>query len=254
VLVGDADKITVKAGEIGLDCGQLSVINCPESKEACQKAVAMVSSGQGDILMKGLVDTSVIMKAILDRETGLRNGTLISHITMIEAESLGRLIFVTDGAINIKPDLTQKREIIQNAIIAAHNLGYEQPKVAVLAALEKISEKMPETIEAAALSKMGDRGQITGGIVDGPLAIDNALSEESARIKGIESQVAGQADILFTPEIIAGNILGKSPVYFAGGRIAAIIGGTSSPVVITSRASKPETKLVSIAASVLMVD
>ncbi|MDI3547813.1 MAG: phosphate butyryltransferase [Halanaerobiales bacterium] len=254
VLVGDRDQIDKNADRVGLDLSRIEVINLPSGPEACERAVQLVSSGEGDILMKGMVETPIIMKAILNKEYGLRTGRLISHIAMIESRTLGRLLFVTDGGMNIKPDLMQKKEIIENAIEIAHELGYERPRVAILAAIEKVNPDMLETVEAAILAKMGDRGQIRGGIIDGPLAIDNAISEEAARIKGINSLVAGRADILLVPEIVAGNILGKSPVYFAGDRIATVIGGTSHPVVLTSRASTAEIKLISIAATVLMAD
>jgi phosphate butyryltransferase len=252
VLVDDRDIIKSVARDIDIDMNKVEIVNVSNKLEACEKAVQLLSSGQGDILMKGLIDTSIIMKAVLNKEFGLRSGELISHITMIESRVLKRLLFVTDGGINIKPSLEEKKDIIRNAVNVAIKLGYEKPKVAVIAAIEKINSAMPETIEAAALAKMSDRGQISGAIIDGPLAIDNALSEEAARIKGIESAVAGKADILLAPEIIAGNILGKSPIYFAGDRIATIIGGTSKPVVLTSRANTADIKLISIAATVLM--
>lgn len=254
ILIGDEDKIRRLAEKVGLKKDKYIVINEKDKSVACSRAVRMVSQGDGDILMKGLVDTSIIMKAVLNKDYGLRTGHLISHIAMIEAKNLNRLVFITDGGMNIKPDLDEKRQIIINAVKAARKLGYNRPKVAVLAAIEKVNPDMPETMDAAALSKMGERGQIEFCIIDGPLAIDNAISSEAARIKGIESPVAGEADILLVPEIIAGNILGKSSIYFAGDRIATIIGGTSSPVVLTSRASSSEIKLVSIAATVLMAD
>ncbi|HHY09013.1 MAG TPA: bifunctional enoyl-CoA hydratase/phosphate acetyltransferase [Firmicutes bacterium] len=252
VLVGAKDKIEDLTAEVGLDPDSVEIIDAPSLPTACQKAVQLVASGAGDLLMKGLVDTAVLMRAVLNKEWGLRTERLISHIAMIETEFMNRLIFVTDGGINIRPDLLQKKMIIENAIDVTKKLGYTEPKVAVLAAIEKVNEEMPETVDAAALTQMAARGQITGGLVDGPLAIDNALSKEAAAMKGIQSDVAGRADILLVPDIVSGNILGKSPIYFANGKIAAIIGGTSKPVVLTSRANTDEIKLISIAAAVLM--
>mgnify|MGYP006281306861 CR=1 FL=1 len=252
MLVGNKKKIEKESVKVDLDLEQVKIIEASDNKNACCKAVQMVSFGEGDILMKGLVDTSIIMKSVLNEEFGLATGRLISHIAMVESSALNRLVFVTDGGMNIKPDLEEKKQIIENAINVAHKLGYNNPRVAIMAAVEKVKSQMPETLDAAALSKMGDRGQISGGLVDGPLALDNALSEEAARIKGIDSPVAGRADILLVPEIVAGNLLGKSSVYFAQDDIATIIGGTSHPIVLTSRANTAQIKLISIAATVLM--
>jgi len=252
ILIGCKNKIEKISRSVGLNNTDIEIVDVENDKEACKKAVKLTSSGKADLLMKGLIDTSLIMKEVLNKEYGLRKNRLISHIAMVESKVLGRLLFVTDGGMNIKPDLDERKEIIQNAINVTKKLDYENPKVAVLAAIEKVNSAMEETIEAAALSKMNDRGQIKGGIVDGPLAIDNALSEEAAKMKGILSPVAGKADILHVPEIVSGNILGKSSIYLANEKIAAIIGGTSSPVVLTSRANTADIKLVSIAAAVLM--
>jgi len=253
ILVGCQNKIEKIATELELNNQRLDIVDIENNKEACQEAVKLTSSGQADLLMKGLVDTSTLMKAVLNKEYGLRTNRLISHIAMVESNAVGRLLFVTDGGINIKPDLNERKEIIQNAINITIKLGYEKPKVAVLAAIEKVNSAMEETVTAAALAKMSDRGQIKNGIVDGPLAIDNALSEEAAKMKGIISPVAGKADILHVPEIIAGNILGKSSIYLAREKIAAIIGGTSCPIVVTSRSNTADIKLVSIVTAVLMV-
>ena len=252
ILIGDKEKIRTIAAEIKLDLAQIKLIEAKDNREACQEAVRLISSGKGDILMKGLVGTSTIMKAVLNEEYGLATGRLISHIAMVESSALDRLVFVTDGGMNIKPDLEEKKQIIQNAIEAANQLGFEKPRVAVMAAVEKVNSQMSETLDAAVLTKMADRGQIKGAVIDGPLALDNALSKEAARIKGLESPVAGKADILLVPEIVAGNLLGKSSVYFAEDDIATIIGGTSHPIVLTSRANTARIKLISIAATVLM--
>lgn len=253
ILVGNKAKIIKTAKKIGMNHNNLEVINIENKNEACEKATKLTSSGEADILMKGLVDTSVIMKAVLNENYGLRTNKTISHIAMFESKTVNRLLFITDGGMNIKPDLETRKEIIQNAIDVTNKLGYSNPKVAILGAIEKINPKMEDTITAAALAKMGDRGQISGGIVDGPLAIDNALSEEAAKIKKIKSPVAGKADILHVPEIVSGNILGKSSIYLADEKMAAIIGGTSKPVVVTSRANTANIKLISIAAAVQML-
>jgi len=253
ILVGDEQKILNISKKLNFDLKEFEIIDIKDSKKACEKAVKLTNTGEADILMKGMVDTSTIMKEVLNKEYGLCTERLISHIAMFESSTLGKLIFVTDGGMNIKPDLKQRKEIIENAIEVTNKLGYEEPKVAILAAIEKVNPNMEDTIQAAALSKMGDRNQIEGGIIDGPLALDNALSKEAAKIKGIESPVAGEADILHVRDIVSGNILGKSSVYLAGEKMAAIIGGTTSPVVVTSRANTAEIKMISIATAVQML-
>ncbi len=252
ILFGSKSKIEELARDIDLEFKNIEIFNTINKREACKQAVKYTSSGNTDLLMKGMVDTAEIMKAVLDKEYGLRTERLISHITIIESQAVGRLIFTTDGGMNIKPDLEERKEIIQNAIDITRKMGYDKPKVAVLAAVEKVKQNMEDTISAAALAKMGERGQIKGGIVDGPLAIDNALSEEAAKIKGIDSPVAGKADILHVPDIISGNILGKSSIYLARDKLAAVIGGTSKPVVVTSRSNTSEIKFISIAAAILL--
>lgn len=253
IFIGCKQKIKEIGLQIGFNIEKFDIIDTNDKREACKIAVKKTSSGEADLVMKGMVDTSTIMQEVLNKEYGLRTERLISHLAVVESSALGRLIFVTDGGMNIKPDIYDRKEIIQNAIDITRKMGYENPKVAVLAAVEKVKAGMEDTISAAALAKMSDRGQIKGGIVDGPLAIDNALSEEAARIKGIESPVAGKADILHVPEIVAGNILGKSSIYLAQDKIAAMIGGTSHPVIATSRANTADIKLISIAAAVLMI-
>lgn len=254
VLIGTKNKIIKYAAEVGFEANNFELIDTANKQKACEKAVKLVAKGDCHILMKGIVDTSQIMKEVLSEDYGLTSNRLISHIAMIESTILNRIIFVTDGGMNIKPDLGKKKQIIENAVKVAHLLGYDMPKVAVLAAVEKVNQHMRETTEAAALAKMSERGQIEGAVVDGPLALDNALSEEAAQIKGIKSDVAGKADILLVPEIVSGNLLGKSPVYLAGDNIATIIGGTTQPVVLTSRANTAKIKLISIAAAVVMAD
>lgn len=249
ILVGDEEKITAIAGEIGLDLAKCTLVPETDPIQAARKAVAMVASGHGDLVMKGKVGTADILRAVLDKEQGLRTGKLLSHVTALDIPGYDRLLFMTDGAMNIAPDLGQKVQIIQNAVDAAMAVGLTQPKVAVLAAVELVNPDMPAAMEAALLAKMADRRQIKGAVVDGPLALDNAVSLHSAEVKGIDSPVAGKADILVVPDIEAGNVLYKSIVYFAKARVGGVIAGAKAPVVLTSRSDSHQAKLDSIAFS-----
>jgi len=249
ILIGDQDKITAIAEEVGLDLGKCQVIPEVDPTQAARRAVALVADGDADLVMKGKVGTADILRAVLDKDKGLRTGRLLSHVTALDIEGYDRLLFMTDGAMNIAPDLGQKIQIIQNSVDVAIALGFAQPKVAVLAAVELVNPDMPATQEAAMLAKMADRGQIKGAVVDGPLALDNAVSHHSAEVKGINSPVAGEADILMVPDIEAGNVLYKSIVYFAKARIAGVIAGAKAPVVLTSRSDSRQSKLDSIAFS-----
>ncbi|VBB06260.1 phosphate acetyl/butaryl transferase [Lucifera butyrica] len=252
VLIGDRVKIEKAAAGLNIDLRGLEIVNEPDDRQAAYQAVALVSRGQADVLMKGLINTADLLRAVLDKEIGLRTGRVLSHAAVFDVPGFDRLVMVTDGGMNIVPTLQQKAEIIQNSVMLAAALGLRPAKVAVLAAVEVINPDMPATLEAAALAKMADRGQIKGAIVDGPLALDNAISLEAARHKGIKSAVAGCADILLVPDIEAGNLLGKSLVYFAGGKIAGLVLGAAKPVVVTSRADSPEAKLMSIAMGALL--
>lgn len=250
ILVGDEEIIFAIAREIGLSLDKCQLVPEADPVVAARKAVALVASNQGDLVMKGRVGTADILRAVLDKEQGLRTGRLLSHVTAFEVKNFDRLLFMTDGAMNIAPDLGQKVQIIQNAVDLLHALGFERPKVAALAAVELVNPDMPAAIEAALLAKMADRGQIKGAVVDGPLALDNAVSIHSARIKGIESPVAGMADILMVPDIEAGNVLYKAIVYFGWqARVTGVITGAKAPVVLTSRSDSHEAKLDSIALS-----
>lgn len=251
-LVGDKKKIVNISEEVGLDLGGIEVVDAANPVEACRTAVQLVSSGQAQLVMKGLVGTAVILRAVLDKEIGLRTGNLLSHVAILEAVGYDRLILMTDGGMNIAPDLQQKAQIVQNAVEVACSLGFENPKVAPLAALELVNPDMPATVDAALLAKMAERGQIKNCIIDGPLALDNAISKEAAKHKGIVSAVAGEADILLVPYIEVGNVLYKSMVYFAGAQAAGVIAGARAPIVLTSRADSHQTKVNSIAAAVLM--
>ncbi|MDR7867180.1 MAG: phosphate butyryltransferase [Sporomusaceae bacterium] len=247
VLIGDQAKLKSLAGSTGVNLADVEVIHEPDVRQAARRAAAMAGSGQADMLMKGLIGTGDFLRALLDKELGLRTGSLLSHVFVIELAGWDRLLFVTDAAMNVSPTLADKAAIIGNAVTLAGALGVDPVRVAVLAAVETVDAGMPATLEAAALAKMAERGQIKGAIVDGPLALDNAISEEAARHKGIVSQVAGRADILMVPDIEAGNMLGKSMVYFARARIAGLVMGAAKPVIVTSRADSAESKMLSIA-------
>ncbi|MEC9488026.1 MAG: phosphate butyryltransferase [Halanaerobium sp.] len=247
VLVGDGARIKKIAEDIELDLSQVEVADYPDVSAAAEKAIQLVSKGRADFVMKGIVGTATVLRALLKDEYGLKKAKLLSHLSVFDLEALDRLIIMTDGAMNIAPDLNDKVEILQNAIPVAHAIGIEKPLVAPLAAVEVVNPKRPATMDAAALSKMADRGQIKGAIVDGPLAFDNAISEEAAKHKGIESPVAGRADILLVPDIEAGNILYKTITNFVKMRSASIVVGAKVPMVLTSRADDYLTKYYSIA-------
>jgi phosphate butyryltransferase len=252
ILIGNKSAIEKIAQSIDMDLSLFEVIDIPEKTAAAKKAVELVSTGKAQMVMKGSIGTADILKAVLDKEIGLRTGRVLSHVGLLEVAKYHKLIILTDGGMNIAPDLQQKKEILQNAIDVAHGLGIEMPKVAPLAALELVNPDMQATIDAAQLSKMADRGQIKGAIVDGPLAFDNAISMEAAEHKGIKSPVAGDADILLVPNIETGNVLYKSIVYFADSKSAGIIVGAKAPIVLVSRSDSPEAKLNSIALAVVL--
>jgi phosphate butyryltransferase len=252
ILVGDKDIIEKLAREMSFDLSKVEIVDEKDGVEATRKATAMVSGGKAQVLMKGLIDTSVIMKAVLDKEIGLRTDSVISHVAVFDVPTYHKVFMVTDAAMIIAPDLEQKKKIIDNAVKLAHALDIAEPKVAVLAAKEKVSPKMEATVHAKELADMNKAGEITGCIVDGPFALDNAVSKESARIKGIDSVVAGDADILLAPDIEAGNVLYKALSFLANAKSAGLIVGTSKPIVLTSRADNEEAKLNSIVLATLM--
>ncbi|MGB3368553.1 MAG: phosphate butyryltransferase [Acidaminobacteraceae bacterium] len=252
ILVGDADKIKEIADTLNMDLGNYEVIDMKDAAEASIKAVELVSSGKAHIVMKGLVDTAIILKAVLNKEVGLRTGNVLSHVAVFDVANFPRLLMVTDAAMNIAPDLKAKKQIIENSIIVGNALDIEVPKVAVICAKEKVNEKMPATVDAAELVKMNENGELTGCLVGGPLALDLAVSEEAVRIKGFSNPVAGKADILLCPTIEAGNVLYKSLSFLCDAKSAGIIVGAKAPIVLTSRADNDETKLNSIALGVLM--
>ncbi|WP_434133539.1 phosphate butyryltransferase [Sporomusa sphaeroides] len=252
ILVGNEAEIRQIAQDNHIAIDKFKIIDQKDSIEACRTAVRLVAQGEAQIVMKGLVDTAVILKAVLDKEFGLRTENVLSHVAIAGVTGYDRLFYITDAAMNIEPDVTVKKQIIQNAVQVANALGNDNPKVACICAVEKVNIKMKATLEAEALVKMNQVGELTGCLVAGPLAFDNAVSPEAAKHKGITHPVAGNADILLMPFIEAGNVLYKSIVFFARGQIAGIIVGAKAPIVLTSRADSDIAKLNSIAIGVLM--
>jgi phosphate butyryltransferase len=254
ILVGDEKKILEIGDETGLKIKENKIYNEPNNIRAVATAVELVKTNKADILMKGFVNTDDFLRGVLSRENGLRTGKIISHVYVLESSALNRLLFITDGSVNIYPDLETKCSIILNSIYLANIFDIEDPKVAITTAIELANPKMPATIDAAVLAKMSQRGQFSGKIIDGPLALDNAISPWAAEHKGIGGPVAGKADIIVVPSIEAGNMLCKAHVYLTGGNLAGVVIGASAPIVLTSRADTAQSKLYSIATAVLMAN
>ena len=252
ILVGDIEKTKEIAKELNIDLDGYELIDEKDLAQASLKAVSLVSEGKADMVMKGLVDTSIILKAVLNKEVGLRTGNILSHVAVFDVKGYDRLFFITDAAMNLSPDLQGKKQIIENACVVAHALDIENPKVAAICAKEKVNPKMQDTVDAKDLEEMCANGDIKGCIVGGPFALDNAVSEEAAKHKGMSHPIAGKADILLAPDIEAGNILYKSLVFFSETKNAGFIVGAKAPIILTSRADSEETKLNSIALGVLM--
>ena len=250
-LVGDREAIIDICKKLDIDYNKYDIVDEPDNQLAAMAAAKLVSDKKADILMKGLVDTSVVLKAVLNKELSLRTGNPISHAAVVEIPGYDRLMFVTDAAMNISPDLNAKAAIIRNTVKLANALYIDMPKVGVVCAKEKVDEKMPATLDAQSLVEMNRSGEIDGCIVGGPFALDNAVSEEAAHHKGIKDPIAGKCDILLMPDIEAGNVLYKAISYFSKSKIAGIILGASKPIVLTSRADSEETKMYSIALAVL---
>jgi phosphate butyryltransferase len=253
ILFGDENKISKYLREYTNENTPGIKVVAADSTTAAHAAVKAVHEGVADILMKGLLSTATLLKAVLNKEYGLRTGNVLSHVAAFEVEGYDRLIFVTDAAMNIAPDLSQKAQILQNAINLVRSTGIEEPKAAVLTAVENVNPAMQATLDAASLTVMNLRGQISGAVVEGPLALDNAISREAAEHKGITGKVAGQADILLVPNIETGNVLYKSLIYFARAKVGAVICGARAPIVLTSRADSSESKYLSIALAVKSV-
>ncbi|MBR1227833.1 MULTISPECIES: phosphate acetyltransferase [unclassified Bradyrhizobium] len=252
VLVGPEGKIRDTASKYGLDISGFEIVDALHSEAAAAKGVELIHAAKGEMLMKGSLHTDELMRSVTAKVDGLRTDRRISHVFVMDVPAYAETLFVTDAAINIFPDLDAKRDIIQNAIDLYTQAGFgKSPRVAILSAVETVTSKIPSTIEAAALCKMADRGQITGGVLDGPLAFDNAIDVEAARIKGIKSEVAGRAQILLVPDLEAGNMLAKNLAYFAKADSAGIVLGARVPVVLTSRADTARARMASCAVAAL---
>jgi phosphotransacetylase len=251
ILVGPAAKIQEIAKKHSIELGKTRVVDVPHSHAAAAKAVELVRQGEAELLMKGSLHTDELLSAVIAKETGLRTGRRISHVFIMDVPTYHKVLVVTDAAINIAPGLDDKVDICQNAIDLAVTLGVKKPKVAILAAVETVNSKMPSTLDAAALCKMADRKQITGGILDGPLAFDNAISAEAAKIKGIVSEVAGDPDILLVPDLEAGNMLAKQLSFLANADSAGLVLGAKVPIILTSRADSVRSRIASCAVATL---
>jgi len=252
ILVGDEKQIREIAKDINFSLDGIEIVNEKNPAVSCKKAVALIKENKAEILMKGLVGTADLLRAVLNKENGLRKGSTISHIAFFESPYYHKLFVVTDAAMNVAPELKEKKAILENAVEAYHRLGIENPKVSIIAAVETINEKMEATVHAGMLTMMNKRGQIKGCLVDGPFAIDNAISAEACHHKKIETEVGGDSDILVLPDIEAANVLYKTLNFLGGAQSAAVIMGASVPIVLTSRADSEKTKLNSIALSAAM--
>jgi phosphate acetyltransferase len=251
ILVGPEARIRALAGSLSLDITGLRIVDQPHSNAAAEKAVELIRSGEADALMKGSLHTDELMAEVVRKDTGIRTGRRISHVFIMDVPTYPKPLFVTDAAVDIFPSLEDKVDIVQNAIDLAHALWITTPKVAILSAVETITSKIPSTIDAAALCKMTERGQITGALLDGPLALDNAISRKAAAIKHITSPVAGDADILLVPDLEAGNMLAKELTFLANADAAGIVLGARVPTILTSRADNVRTRMASCAVAAL---
>jgi phosphate acetyltransferase len=252
ILVGPKDRIHAIGQHLAMDLSGIEVVDVPHSEAAADKAVELVRTGRAELLMKGSLHSDELLAAVTKRDTGLRTGRRISHVFVMDVPTHRETLFITDAAVNIFPDLLAKRDIVQNAIDLFAGLGLGRPKVAILSAIETVTPSIPSTIDAAALCKMADRGQITGGDLDGPLAFDNAISPEAARIKGIKSPVAGQAQILVVPDLEAGNMLAKNLTFLSNADAAGVVLGARVPIILTSRADNVRTRMASCAVAMLL--
>jgi phosphotransacetylase len=251
ILVGPSAKIAEIAKAGGIELGDTPIVDVPDSHTAAAKAVELVRTGKAELLMKGSLHSDEILGAVVAKETGLRTGRRLSHVFLMDVPTYHKVLLVTDGAINIAPSLEDKVDICQNAIDLARTFGVERPKVAILAAVETVTSKMPATIDAAALCKMAERKQIKGGLLDGPLAFDNAISKEAAKTKGITSEVAGDPDILLAPDLESGNMVAKQLSFLANADSAGIVLGARVPIILTSRADSLRSRIASCAVAVL---
>lgn len=254
ILVGHKEEIEEIAKNIDFDLSRVKIVNEVDSKKAALEAVRLVSSGEADMVMKGLVDTATFLRSVLNKEVGLRTGKLMSHVAVFDIDDYDRLLFLTDAAFNTYPDLKAKVQMINNSVTVAKACGVDMPKVAAVCAVEVVNEDMQATVDAAILAKMNDRGQIKGCIVDGPFALDNAISEEAAHHKGVHGEVAGKADILLLPNIETANVMYKTLTLLSKTRNGGLLVGTSAPVILTSRADSFEVKVNSIALAALVAE
>lgn len=254
ILIGDEIKIKEILSSLKFDEKNYQIINEPDNTEACITAVKIVNKAEENFLMKGLVDSSIILRAALNKEYGLRTSNRISHVSVLEVSTHNKLIFMSDGAMNIAPTLDEKRQIIENSVVIAQSLGIEIPKVGILGAVEKVNPQMEATLDAVELIKMNQSGIIKNCIVGGPFAMDNAINKEAAILKGIKDPIAGEIDILIMPRIEAGNIFYKTMMFLANAKGASVIAGAKKPIVLTSRADSAESKYNSIALAALVVD
>ncbi len=252
ILVGDEAGIRALARKTGINIADYPIVDAPTENKAAQISVDMCRTGKAQAMMKGSLHTDELMRVAMARDTGLRTSKRITHVFVMDTPAYARTLLITDAAINIEPELEDKVHIVQNAIDLAHALGIPEPKVALLSAVETVNPKIASTLDAAALCKMADRNQITGGILDGPLAFDTAVSEKAAKIKGLVSPVTGKADILVVPDLESGNMLAKQLEYLGGAQLAGIVLGARVPVILTSRADSAETRLTSCAVAVLL--
>lgn len=247
LLVGSEHELSKVAKSLGIEISSYEVVHADTDEEAAEKSVELCRTGRAVALMKGSLHTDLLMRAVLDKEGGLRTSRRVSHVFVLEAPLYHRTLFITDAAINIYPTLEDKVHIVQNVIDLAHVLGVKEPRVAILSAVETVSPKIVSTLDAAALCKMADRGQITGAILDGPLAFDTAVSAEAAQVKSLKSQVVGEADILLVPDLESGNMLAKQLEYLGGAQLAGIVLGAKVPIILTSRADSAESRVASCA-------
>ncbi len=252
ILIGDQPEIERIGHDNSVDLGRLEIIHEPDPIQAARRTMSLINEHRAQIAMKGAIQTADFLRVVLDRKVGLRAGRLLSHVAAFDIPSFDRLILVSDAGVVVAPTLQEKADIVRNAIDVAHRLSIVQPKVALLAATETVNPKIPATVDAAALSKMAERKQIVGGIVDGPLTLDNAISTTAAAIKGVESPIAGRADILIAPDIEAGNILAKGIIYFAQAYMAGVIVGARAPIILPSRSDTHEAKLIAISMCVVI--
>ncbi len=252
ILIGDGKKIRSMTQEIGFEISDHQLIDEPDDARAARKAIDLIRQGEAKLLMKGKINTAALIRAVLDREAGLRTGRLLSQVIVFQVPSFDRLMIMTDAAINVAPTLAQKAEITRNAIEVAHAIGIPAPNVAILCAFEFVNQDMPATVDAAGLTLMNQRGQLTGGYVEGPIALDVPLSRFAASRKGIESPLVENTDVFIAPDIEAANILYRAILYFAGGESGGIVMGAKVPLVLLSRAESPETKICSMAIGTLL--